>query len=140
MTDIAERQQVIDWLTETIQGVVGPDGEFEINPSGEPSNFPAIYAEESDQSADDSTEPGATRYDLEFGLEGYVSGGNGIEATTARSELYEALIRAILDATGWPACIEEIHEGDMRLSTATLAAARRLGFNLTVTISFVVRR
>ncbi|MBN8843256.1 MAG: hypothetical protein J0H88_08405 [Sphingomonadales bacterium] len=140
MSGTPERQQVIDWLTGTIEGVVGPDGEFEINPSGEPASFPAIYAEESDQSADDTTEPGATRYELEFGLEGYVSGGSGIEATTARSELYDALITAILDATSWPDCIEEIHEGDMRLSTATLAAARRLGFNLTVTIHFVAPR
>lgn len=140
MSDTPDRQQVLDWLTETIQGVVGPNGEFDVNAPGEPSNFPAIYAEESEQSADDGTEPGATRYELTVEFEGYVAGGKGIEAAAERSALYEALITAILDGAGWPPCIEEIHEGSMRLATATLADERRLGFNLTVTINFVVRR
>lgn len=140
MSGTAERQRVIEWLTERLQNIVGSDGEFEINPPGEPSRFPAIYAEEGKQSADDGTEPGATRYELSFEIEGYVEGGSGIAATSARSELYDGIVTACNDEAAWPDCIEEVHEGDMMPATTILAENRRLGFNLTMTIIFVASR
>jgi len=136
----APRQMVLDWLSAKLAELVGDEGEFEINPSGDPSRFPAVSIEESDQDADDQTEPGSTRYDLSLGIEGYVEGGNGPEVTAARSDLYEAVLAACFDPEGRPDCIEEIREGGMRMATTILAEARRLGFNLTVTFRFVVAR
>lgn len=140
MSGTPERQLVLNWLANQLQGVVGSDGEFDLNPSGEPSRFPAIFIEESDQDADDATEPGATRYVLSFGIEGYVAGGGSLAATADRSALYAAALAACVDETAWPDCIEEVHEGGMRLATATLAEKRRLGFNLTIAVHFVVSR
>lgn len=125
----AARQVALEWLIALIEPLIEPDGEFDVNPSGEPSNFPALYLVEEQQDADDETEPGATRYALDVTVEGYVTGGGGKVATAARSALYLQVVEAVMGAVP-PPCVEEIHEGRMLTVTTVLAAERRLGFAL----------
>lgn len=135
MTDLAARQAIIDAMVERLEPLVGTDGEFDVNASGEPSHFPSIFLEETDQTPDDRTEPAATRYTLPLIVEGYVEGSGGLAATRARSALYLSVMQAVF---GEPLhdIVEEIHEGPMRLSTAILAEKRRLGFILRIEIIF----
>lgn len=134
MTEMAARQAVLGAVFARL-GEIADIAELDINPSGEPSRFPALYLVEEDQDADDRTEPATTRYGLSLTVEGYVQGGGGAEATAARSALYLAVITALM---GDPLhdIVEEIHEGRMRLATTVLAKERRLGFALGISIIF----
>lgn len=132
----AVRQVILDELATRLEEI--PEcAEFDINPSGEPSAFPALILEEMDQDPDDGTEPGATRYSLKGTIEGYVKGGGGREATAARSALYLAVVRVLLGGDPIHPAVEEVHEGGMRLATATLSKERRLAFALDFEILFV---
>lgn len=134
MIDIAARQAVIDAVFARL-GEIDDIAELDINPSGEPSRFRALYLVEEDQDANDMTEPEATRYTLSLTIEGYVQGGGGPAATAARSALYLDVVAALM---GEPLheLVEEIHEGRMRLATTVLAKERRLGFALGIKIIF----
>jgi hypothetical protein len=132
----AVRQEILDELASRLESIDECE-EFDLNPSGEPSTFPALYMEEGDQDADDGTEPGATRYTLKGTIEGYVKGGGGREATAARSSLYLAVVRALLGGDPIHHAVEEVHERGMRLATATLSKDKRLAFALDFEILFV---
>lgn len=130
MTEVAIQQLAVDELVERLQAIATTlGGEFDINPPGDPSSFPALYLEEGDQDADDMTEPGTTRYSFRGTIEGYVQGGSGIVATRARSALYLQVVGALMGAPFNPS-VELVREGSMRRATVVLADARRLAFAL----------
>ena len=111
-----------------------------VNASGDPSKFPAICIEDPGHDPDVMTEPGATRYAFTPTIEGYVAGGDGLQATQSLNDLYLLVVEKILGDPVLGALVEEINEGSMRVATANLAAQRRMGFALDIPIVFVADR
>jgi hypothetical protein len=120
----------------TINGIA----EVQINASGDPSRFPAIFITDTGHSPDVNSEPGATRYQMRPIVEGYVSGGDGKDATQKINALYLSVVNVIMADTELQTLCEEINEGELRVATVVLSKERRMGFELEIDIQFVADR
>lgn len=108
--------------------------------TGDPSRFPALFLEDNGQQADSETEPGVTRYSLGLTIEGYVEGDGGAEAHAALNSLYMQVVAMMLAADLLGGLAEEVTEGDLRIASASLTSAMRLGFALDFNVQFVADR
>lgn len=107
--------------------------------SGDPSAFPALIQMDGDQTTIEE-EAGTTRYAMEPTIEGYIETADGASAAAALNELYAAVIEALVTDPVLDGLGETIDEKDLRVSVATLAGARRLGFLLSMSITYATRR
>lgn len=111
----------------------------ELMPSGDPDDFPALSIYDSGQRPIEYG-ASATRYEMDITIEGYAEGEGGPAVHASLNSLYGGVVSALLPEPPLGGLAEEIAEGGMRVSVATLASARRLGFGLDFTIQFSTAR
>lgn len=114
-------------------------GETELMPSGDPVSFPALHVFDSGHQTEQS-EPGVNRYSMPLEIEGYVEVAGGAAAHASMIRLYTDAVAALLAHPPLGGIAETVDEGDLNIVVATLAERRRLGFTLTILITFPARR
>jgi hypothetical protein len=135
----AKRFVIIQALEAAILTVPGV-AEIQINASGDPAQFPALFITDTGHSPDVNSEPGATRYQMRPIIEGYVTGGDGKDATQNINALYLSVVNVIMADSELQTLCEEINEGELRIATVVLSKQRRMGFELEIDIQFVADR
>jgi hypothetical protein len=135
----AKRLAIIEAIEAAVLTVSGI-AEVQINASGDPAQFDAIFITDTGHSPDSNTEPGATRYQMRPIIEGYVAGGDGKIATQKVNALYLAVVNAIMADTELQSLCEMLDEGELRVATVVLSKQRRMGFELELDIQFVADR
>lgn len=135
---IAPRSAVIADVMQRL-AAINPDGENELMPSADPITFPAFHVFDPGHATDPS-EAGVTRYAMALEIEGYVEGGTGADAHAEMTALYTSAVTALLAEPLLGGVAETVDEGDMNIVVATLSEKRRLGFTLTIPITFPARR
>lgn len=135
----ALRFAIVEEIETRLLAIAGV-AEVKINAAGDPSKFPALFIDDAGHVPDEGTEIGATRYDMNLTVEGYVAGGGGKDAYADINALYVEVVGALLSEPPLEGLAEEINEGPMRIATAILSKERRLGFSMDLKITFVADR
>lgn len=135
----AHRLAIVEEIESRLLAIAGV-AEVMINASGDPTQFPALFIDDSGHVPDELTEPGGTRYAMNIAIEGYVEGSGGKQAYADLNALYVNVVAALLPEPPLDGLAEEIDEGPMRISTAILAKQQRMGFSMDLKITFVADR
>lgn len=135
----AAREQIFAAADELLAAIEGVEG-YEREPSGDPDVFPALALYDGGERPQEG-EVGASRKALMITVHGYVEGGAGALAHATLNELHAKVVRAVMSlAELFEGQIETIDEGDLRVSVAELASARRFGFAQDFEIQFATPR
>lgn len=110
---------------------------YERMPSGDPASFPALAVFDGGDEPIDG-EPGGTRLQALFTLEGYIEGGDGAGTHDELLQLHAEAVFALCGDDGTLGGLVETIEivGQRRAEVAELAAARRLGFAQDFAVTF----
>lgn len=116
-------------------------GEYERDPSGDPTVWPAISLDDEGQDPSEE-EADVTRYEMAVSIEVYAQGSSGQVVSQELNELHAEIVAAIM-LPGQPpigGLAERIEEGPLRRFTAAIASKPRKGFRLKFIITFTTRR
>jgi len=113
--------------------------EVEVEPAGDPSEFPALGITDAGHSVLEH-EVSLTRRAMTVTIDGFVDGAGGKAPTAARNALLATVVAALMADETLGGTVELIEDGDLRLFTATLASVRRLGFAQDFEIQFSTSR
>lgn len=125
----------IESLLSAMPGVA----EVERMPSSDPAAFPALHIFDNGDSPDPE-EAGTSRWLMSVRIEGYVQGGDGPEAHAAANALYADVIEVLFVEPVLGGLATEIEQTGLRPSVANLARARRIGFDLPLSIYYATAR
>ena len=140
MDEVTAAPTVRDLIINAIEAaIVGLAAEVEVEPAGDPMEFPALGITDGGHSVLEH-EASATRRAMMLTIDGFVEGGNGKAPTAERNALAAAVVAALLGDETLGALIEVIDDGDYRPVTATLSSVRRLGFTQDFEIQFSTSR
>ena len=139
MTVVATREAILRWIKTELEKI-GGIAYLKRSAPGDPDSFPAICIEDGGHSPDVETEPGVTRYTMSVYIEGYVQTECGEEAEGDMNQLYLDVVRKLMVEPPCGGLAEEINEGEFRSDIALLGSVRRMGFNLTIIITFAASR
>jgi hypothetical protein len=126
-------------LTAIVAALEGLAPEIEIEPSGDPSEFPSIALIDSGHTVLER-EATLTRREMALTVSGFVEGEGGDAPSAERSALHAAIVAAIMADETLGGVVELVDDGDLRMSTAVLASQRRLGFDQDFAIQFTTSR
>lgn len=118
------------------------NGEYEREPSGDPTAWPAIGLDDEGQDLTEDEESDVTRYGMDIAVEVYAQGSGGKAVSQQLNALHAAIVAAIMQP-GQPVIsglAERIDEGSLKRFTAVLASKARKGFRQKFTIIFTTRR
>ena len=135
----AKREAIFAAVEARLAAISGV-GEVARMSSGDPSRWPALFIEDGGQTVNLNTEPGLNRYELTVSIDGFVEGGDGASAHADANALYLSVIAALFDGQLLGGLAEQIDEADLRMQSAHLADARRIGFSLDIKITFVAAK
>lgn len=138
----AIREQIAAKLDARLQAIADAHGgEYEREPSGDPTGWPAISSDDEGQEPIEE-ESDVTRYAMDFAVEVYAEGSGGVAVSQQLNSLHAEIVAAIM-APGTPpldGLAERIEEGALRRFTAPLASKARKAFRMRFTIIFTTRR
>lgn len=134
----AIRETILSTLDLRLSQIAGV-AEYERNPSGDPTAFPALSMTDNGQTVVDG-EGSITRYALDLAFEGYVEGNDGATVSAELNELYASLLAAVMQEPPIAGLAESFEEGALTISTAFLCEAPRKGFRQDFKITFTTRR
>lgn len=139
----AIREQIVAKIDARLQAIADAhNGEYEREPSGAPTVWPAIGLDDEGQDVTEDEEIDVTRYSLDLAVEVYAEGSGGIVVSQQLNELHAEIVAAVM-APGVPAIdglAERIDEGSLKRFTAVLAEYPRKAFRQKFTIIFTTRR
>lgn len=118
---------------------VSGNPEIEIEPAGDPSRFPALGVLGGDWQPLER-EANLVRWQAITTVEGFVQGGGGEAPTAERNALHANVVASIMADETLGGVVELIELGDLRRSTAVLAADRRLSFAQDFIVQFTTSR
>lgn len=136
------RDSIVDYATTaltTALDTITDDPLVEVEPDGDPDRFPSFAIFDNGHAVVER-EASITRHRMRLTVEGYVSGGGGIDARTKRNELQALAVAALMANDTFGGIIEEIEPTDLRMATADLASQRRLMFAQDFEIDFTTKR
>lgn len=129
-----------DQILEAVEAAyVGLADEIEVEPVGDPSQFPALHVFDGGHRVLER-EAGCTRYAMMIEVAGYVEGDGGSAPTRARTALQSAVVSRLMNDPALADLIELIDDDDLNMFTATLAERRRLAFSQFFTVQFSTLR
>ena len=134
----AIREQICAILDARLAAIPGV-AEYERDPSGDPSDFPAISMTDNGQRIVGG-ESGITCYALDLTIEVYAEGSSGAAVSAQLNEFHAAVVSAIMQEPPINGLAESFEEGDLVRDTAHLADKPRKGFRQDFTITFPTRR
>lgn len=111
----------------------------EVEPDGDPDRFPSLALYDIGHAVIER-EASITRHRMRLTVEGYVSGGGGTDARTARNQLQALAVAALMANDTFGGIIEEIEPTELRMATADLSSQRRLMFAQDFEIDFTTKR
>nr|WP_047168894.1 hypothetical protein [Sphingomonas sp. Y57] len=138
----AIREQIATLLDARLQAIADAHGgEYERDPSGDPTGWPAISLDDEGQDPSDE-ESGVTRYAMSVAIEVYSEGSSGMAVSRELNELHAEIVPAIMTPGAPPfgGLVERVEEGQLKRFTAPLASKPRKGFRQRFTIIFTTRR
>lgn len=136
------RDSIVDYATTaltTALDTITDDPLVEVEPDGDPDRFPSFAIFDNGHRVIER-EASITRHRMQFTVEGYVTGGGGTNARTARNELHAIAVAALMEDDTFDGVIEQIEATDLRMATAVLASERRLMFAQDFDVEFTTQR
>jgi hypothetical protein len=137
---VSAREQIFALADAVLAAVVEPDdGEYERQPSGDPSRFPALDLFDGGERSIEE-EAGTSRKEMSVTVGGYVKGGSGAAAHTALNDLHARVVKALMGDAELNSLVELIEPADLRIDVAELASQRRLAFAQDFIIQYATER
>lgn len=136
MTSI--REQILTVLDERLSAI-GGIGEYERDPSGDPTDWPAVaLIDDGDDVSEDQS--GLTEYAMGISIEAFAIGSGGLAVSRQLNELHAEIVKAVMQEPPIGGLAERFEEGALKRFTAELASKPRKGIRKDFTIFFTTRR
>lgn len=132
------RLSILEKVAERLRDITTAQ-EVQLMPSGEPERFDALHIFDEGQSPVEG-EVGTSRFAMSIGIDGYVSGGTGTDAAAALNSLYADTIEALFTEPVLDGLATEIAESGLKIMVVQRASARRLSFDLSLTVFYATQR
>jgi hypothetical protein len=137
----AVREQIMLQLDARLQAIADANsGEYEREPSGDPTAWPAFSLIDDGHPAPVDGEQDTTRYAMTAIVEVFAEGSSGAAVSAQLNELHAAVVAAVMADPLYDGLVETIEEGALKRTTAMLADRPRKGFRQEFTLTFPTRR